>query len=170
MKVPGTVTKLLLAVLPIVAACSLSGADRPAVQVAAMDGVGPRSVEKQTQVSVVRDYLLAWQTLGEATEHNQPALLEGYFVGTAKEKLAATVREQQNLGLQTACRSQTHNIKVVFYSPEGLSIQLVDNVECDMEVRDHEKTVGTRHVRSRYLVVLTPAESSWKVRVFQGGS
>jgi hypothetical protein len=161
--------KTLLAAVPVLAALLLSGAGQPAVRVVPMDSVGPRPVEKQTQSSVVRDYLQAWQTLGSALGGNRADLLDGYFVGVAKEKLADTIREQKNLGMETSYRDQSHDIQVVFYSPEGLSIQLLDNVEYDVEVRDHGKTVGTQHVRTRYVAVLTPTESKWKVRVFQSG-
>jgi hypothetical protein len=167
--VPGIRTTLLAAV-PVLAALLLSGAGQPAVRVAPIDSVGPRPVEKQTQSSVVRDYLQAWQTLGSALGGNRADLLDGYFVGVAKEKLADTIREQQNLGIETSYRDQSHDLQVVFYSPEGLSIQLLDNVEYDVEVRDHGKTVGRQHVRTRYVAVLTPTESKWKVRVFQSGS
>lgn len=161
--------KTLLAAVPVLAALLLSGAGQPAVRVVPMDSVGPRPVEKQTQSSVVRDYLQAWQTLGSALGGNRADLLDGYFVSVAKEKLADTIREQKNLGMETSYRDQSHDIQVVFYSPEGLSIQLLDNVEYDVEVRDHGKTVGTQHVRTRYIAVLTPTESKWKVRVFQSG-
>ena len=166
--VPGT-RKTLLAALPLLVALLLSGAGKPSVRVAPMDAVGPRPVEKQTQSSVVRDYLQAWQTLGSALGENRADLLDGYFVGVAREKLADTIHEQNNLGIETTYRDQSHDVQVVFYSPEGLSIQLLDNVEYDVEVRDHGKTVGTQHVRARYVAVLTPTESKWKVRVFQSG-
>ena len=166
---PGIRTTLLAAV-PVLAALLMSGAGQPALRVAPMDSVGPRPVEKQTQSSVVRDYLQAWQTLDSALGGNRADLLDGYFVGVAKEKLADTIREQQNLGIETSYRDQSHDLQVVFYSPEGMSIQLLDNVEYDVEVRDHGKTVGTQHVRTRYVAVLTPTESKWKVRVFQSGS
>jgi hypothetical protein len=151
-------------------ALMLSGATQPAVKVAPMDSVGPRPVEAQTQASLVRDYLQAWQTLDAAMQTNTPDLLDGYFVGVAKEKLADTLRQQQALGIETAYRDVSHDIQVVFYSPEGLSIQLLDNVEYDMEIRDHGKTIGSQHVRARYVCVMSPTESKWKVRVFQGGS
>lgn len=167
--IPGT-PRTLLAALPILAALLFFGAAQPSVRVAPMESVGPRSVEKQTQSSVVRDYLQAWQTLGSALSQNRTDLLDGYFVGIAKEKLADTIREQQSLGIQTTYRDQSHDLQVAFYSPEGLSIQLVDNVEYDVEVRDHGKTVGTQHARTRYVAVLTPTESKWKIRVFQSGS
>ena len=158
------------ALLPILASLLFSGAAQPAVRVVPMDSVGPRPVEKQTQSSVVRDYLQAWQTLRGALSQNRADLLDGYFVGIAKDKLADTIREQQTLGIQTVYRDESHDLQVVFYSPEGLSIQLLDNIEYEVEVRDHGKTVGTQHVRTRYVAVLTPTESRWKVRVFQTGS
>ena len=162
--VPAAVPILALAAL-LVAAPAL-----PSVRVAPMDSVGPRPVEKQTQASVVRDYLQAWQTLDGAFRQNRADLLDGYFVGVAKEKLADTIREQLNLGIQTVYRDTSHDLQVVFYSPEGLSIQLLDNVDYEIEVRDHGKTVGTQHVRTRYVAVLTPTESRWKVRIFQSGA
>jgi hypothetical protein len=167
MKIASGVPRKLFAVWPILAALLLFGDPQPSVRVAPMDSVGPRSVEKQTQSSVVRDYLQAWQTLGSAMNQNRVELLDAYFVGIAKEKLTETIREQQQLGIQTTYRGQSHDLQVVFYSPEGLSIQLLDNVEYDVEVRDHGKTVGTQHVQTRYVAVLTPTESMWKVRVFQ---
>lgn len=167
---PG-IRRTLLATWPVVFLAALLFSDHaPSVRVAPMDAVGPRPVEQQTQSSVVRDYLQAWQTMRGALSQNRADLLDGYFVGIAKEKLADTIREQQNLGIQAAYRDQSHDLHVVFYSPEGLSIQLLDNVEYEVEVRDHGKTVGTQHVRTRYLAVLTPTESKWKVRVFQSGA
>ena len=158
------------AALPILGALLFSGAAQPSVRVAPMDSVWPRPLEKETQTSVVRDYLLAWQTLGGALSQNRADLLDGYFVGIAKDKLADTIREQQTFGIQTVYRDESHDLQVVFYSPEGLSIQLLDNVQYEVEVRDHGKTVGTEHVRTRYVAVLTPTESRWKVRVFQSGT
>jgi hypothetical protein len=154
----------------ILAALLMSGATEPAVKVAPMDSVGPRPVEKQTQASVVRDYLLAWETMDGALQKNRPDMLDDYFVGKAKEKLADTIREQKNLGIQTTYGNQSHDIQVVFYSPEGLSIEIVDNAGYEVEVRDHGKAVGTQQVQARYVAVLTPTESKWKVRVFQGAN
>jgi hypothetical protein len=119
---------------------------------------------------VVRDYLLAWETMDGALQKNRPDMLDDYFVGKAKEKLADTIREQNNLGIQTTYGNQSHDIQVVFYSPEGLSIEIVDNAGYEVEVRDHGKAVGTQQVQARYVAVLTPTESKWKVRVFQGAN
>jgi hypothetical protein len=73
------------------------------------------------------------------------------------------------MGISTRYLDQTHDLQIAFYSPEGLSIQLVDNVEYDVEVLDQGKVQGTQKMRGRYVVVMTPAEVRWRIRVFQGG-
>jgi len=160
---------LALVVISTLLAAFLFGDAKPSVRVAPIDLVEPRPVETQTQASVVRDYLKAWETLGSAMSENRADLLDGYFVGVAKDKLTDTIHEQQKLGIETDYRGLSHALQVVFYSPEGLSIQLADNVEYEVDVRDHGKAVGTQRVRTRYVAVLTPTESKWKVRVFQSG-
>ena len=143
------------------------GADQPAVHVEPTDSVGPRVLEKQTEEAVVRDYLQAWRSLSSAFEENRADLLDPDFIGSAKEKLTDTVREQEKLGLQTRYRDSAHDLQVVFYSPEGLSVQLVDTVTYDVQILDHEKVQATQHVRARYVAVLTPTEVRWKVRILQ---
>jgi len=149
------------------AALLFSGFQTSAVRVQGAESVGPRSLEKPTQAAVVRDYLLAWQSMSQALEENRSDVLDAAFVGLAKEKLADTVQEQQEAGLKTRYRDTAHGIKLVFYSPEGLSIQLVDTVEYEVQILDHDQVQATRHVRTRYVAVLTPTEVRWKVRVFQ---
>jgi hypothetical protein len=161
------VLKPLLLVCSVLAALFLWGSDQPAVRVAPTNSVGPRTLEKQTETAVIRDYLQAWQSLSGALDQNRADLLNRDFVGTAKEKLADTIREQAKLGIQTRYRDGKHDIQLVFYSPEGLSIQLVDTVEYDVQLLDHEKLQTTQHVRARYVALLTPTEVQWKVRVFQ---
>ena len=158
--------------LPCVLICGVflvSADTEPVIRVAPMDAVGPRPVETQTQSSVIRDYLLAWKAMDTALTQNRADLLDAYFVGQAKEALTDTVREQQTIGIQTSYLPKSHDIKVVFYSPEGLSIQLVDEVEYEVEVRKDDHSLGSEQVRARYVAVLSPTESKWKVRVFQGG-
>jgi hypothetical protein len=151
----------------IFAAIFVFGSDQPAVRVEPTDSLGPRTLEKQTKGAVIRDYLQAWNSLSRAFEQNQGDILDADFVGVAKEKLEDTIREQARLGIQTRYRDGAHDIQLVFYSPEGLSLQLVDTVEYDVQILDHEKVLTTQHVRARYVAVLTPTEVRWKVRVFQ---
>jgi hypothetical protein len=129
--------------------------------------VGPRTLESQTEKAVVRDYLKSWQTLSHALSQNRADLLDADFVGVAREKLGDTVRQQRELGMQTQYQDRSHDLSLVFYSPEGLSVQLTDTVEYDVQIKDHDQTWVTQHLRTRYVVVLTPTEVQWKVRVFQ---
>jgi hypothetical protein len=128
---------------------------------------GPRPLADQTAHAVVQDYLEAWQTLHDALEQNRVDTLDRDFVGAARDKLAETVQQQTKLGLRAGYQDRSHDIQIVFYSPEGLSIQLIDNVEYDQQVSDHDKVVTTQHVSARYVVVLTPSETRWRVRVLQ---
>jgi hypothetical protein len=160
-------TKPLFIMCSLFAAIIALGSDHPVVGIAPTRSVGPRPLEKQTETGVTRDYLQAWRSMSDAFEQNRADLLDRDFIGTAKEKLAGTIREQAKLGIRTRYRDSSHDIQLVFYSPEGLSIQLVDTVEYDLEVMDHDKTQSAQHVRARYVAVLTPTEIRWKVRVFQ---
>lgn len=175
-KKPAT-RKLLLMVSSLIfcsifAAIFVFAADEPeankaAVRVEPTTSVGPRTLEKQTETAVVRDYLEAWRSMSAALEENRPQLLDADFVGAAKQKLTDTIHEQARLGMQTRYRDTAHDLRLTFYSPEGMSLQLLDTVEYEVEVVDHGKVIGTQPVRVRYVAVLTPTEVRWKVRVFQ---
>lgn len=151
----------------ILAALLLSGFDQPAVRIEPANSAGPRPLEKQTETAVIRDYLQGWESMRKALDQNRVDLLDANFVGVAKEKLADSIREQDKLGMATRYRDYSHDIALVFYSPEGLSIQLIDKVEYDVEILDHGQIQGAQRVHSRYVAVLTPTEVRWKVRVFQ---
>jgi hypothetical protein len=161
------ITRRILVACSVFLAIFALGSDQPAVRVEGTDAVGPRALEKQTAAAVTRDYLQAWRSLTAALDQNRAGLLDPSFVGIAKEKLAGTIREQSDLGIQTRYRDVAHDLRIVFYSPEGLSIQLLDTVEYDVQILDHKTVQATQHVRTRYVAVLTPTEVRWKVRVFQ---
>ena len=57
--------------------------------------------------------------------------------------------------------------RTAWNSPDGLSIEMTDSVDYDVQLLDHGKVKTQQHVRSRYVIVLTPAEVQWRVRVFQ---
>jgi len=142
-------------------------AESPSVHVEPPHFQEPRPVEKQTQTAVVRDYLQSWHSFRAAMEQNRPDLLDPDFVGTARDKLAGTIQQQVKLGLRTRYRDRSHDLQIVFYSPEGLSIQMIDTVEYEEQVLDQRKVLTTQRVHARYIVILTPAENRWQVRVFQ---
>jgi hypothetical protein len=164
------VRKLFLIGCSAFAAVFVLASDQPAVRIEPSDSVGPRTLEKQTETAVIRDYLQAWRGLSAALEQNRADLLDRDFVGAAREKLADTVSDQAKLGIRTRYQDGAHDVQLVFYSPEGLSVQLVDTVEYDVQLLDHEKLRTTQHVRARYVAVLTPTEVQWKVRIFQAES
>jgi len=171
MRVPwrtrGRSAKVLRLGCALLAGLLLAGFASPAVRVDA-EAVGPRALEDQTRTAVVRDYLQAWKSMSQAFQENRIDALDTSYLGLAKEKLAEAVREQRELGIKTNYRDLSHHLKIVFYSPEGLSVQLVDTVEYEMQIVDHDQVLAQpQHVRARYVAVLTPTEVRWKVRVFQ---
>jgi hypothetical protein len=157
---------LMLLVLAAVVPLS---AQQPLVHVEPTELQGPRILNEQTKSGVIRDYLDAWQSVTAALQQNRPDLLDRDFVGTAKDKLTDTIHDQVTMGISTRYLDQTHDLQIAFYSPEGLSIQLVDNVQYEVQALDHGKVLGTQKLRGRYIVVMTPAEVRWRVRIFQGG-
>ena len=149
------------------AGCSLA-ADKAEVRVEPSHLQGPRALEKQTEAAVIRDYLEAWQYLKDAFEQNRSELLNSAYAGDAKDKLTATIAEQSKLGIHTRYQDRSHDIQIVFYSPEGLSIEIIDSVEYDVQIFDHDKAQPVQRVRARYTGVLTPSEVRWRVRILQG--
>jgi hypothetical protein len=127
----------------------------------------PRPLQKQTETAAIRDYLESWQSLQAALEQNRPGLLGQSFVGTALDKLTETMHQQNAAGIHTRYKDRAHDLQIVSYSPDGLSIQLIDNVEYDQQVLERDKILTQQRVHARYIVVLTPAEVRWRVRVFQ---
>lgn len=155
---------VLAAVLSGALACAFGQA---AVHVEVPHLQGPRNLAEQTSNAVVKNYIESWQSLKAALEQNRPAALDRDFVGTAKQKLTETIQQQAKLGMKTTYQDRSHDIQIVFYSPEGLSVELVDNVEYDVKVSDKDKVVATHPEHARYVVVMTPTEVRWRVRVLQ---
>jgi len=152
------------------AAASSIGSAEAAVRVEPSNLQGPRPLPEQTGKAAVRDYLQAWQSFSAAFEQNRSDLLDPAFVGTARDKLAQTIQQQAALGLRTHYQDLSHDLQIVFYSPDGLSIELIDKVEYDLQLLDHDRVKTTQHINARYVIVLTPAEVRWRARVFQAVS
>jgi hypothetical protein len=160
--------KLMLVISSVFAAALPLSASDPVVRVAPTDLQGPRTLNEQTRSAVIRGYLDAWQSAAAALQQNRPELLDRNFVGTAKDKLTDTIHDQVTTGISTRYLDRSHDLQILFYSPEGLSVQLVDNVEYDVQVVDKGKVQTTQKAHARYVVVMTPAEVRWRVRIFQG--
>ncbi len=128
---------------------------------------GPREVEDQTKDSITRDYGKAWEALGRALEENRPDLLRSDFVGYAQDRWIQTVKAQKTAGLSRRILDQGHHVQVIFYSPDGSAMQLRDTAQLEVQYRDGSKVVHSEKLSAQYLVLMTPAENSWKVRVLQ---
>jgi hypothetical protein len=127
----------------------------------------PREIEETTQKSLARDYATAWQTMTEALDQNRADLLSANFIGTADDKLTATIQEQTKVGLHQHITDQGHTVDAVFYSPEGSAIELHDTAHLQIDVMDGSKVVHTENATVHYVALLTAAENSWKVRVLE---
>jgi hypothetical protein len=153
--------------LTTLGAASVGASSQAAVHIEPSHLNGPRILADQTATAVVKNYIESWQSLKAALEQNRPELLDRDFVGNAKQTLTGTIQQQAKLGMKTSYQDRSHDIQIVFYSPEGLSVELVDNVEYDVQVSDKDKVLATQPVRARYVVVMTPTEVRWRVRVLQ---
>lgn len=161
-----TIRRLLLVACALLLSLPLA-AQEASVQVLPPDLQGSRQLEPLTAAAVVRDYVQSWQAFRTAFDRNNPQLLDQDFVGVALTKLSGAVAEQNHLGLHTRYVDGSHRLQIVFYSPDGLSIQLVDQVEYDEQVMQGATVLATQPVQARYLVVLTPSQTRWLVRIFQ---
>jgi hypothetical protein len=120
-----------------------------------------------TEKAVIRDYLESWKSMRDALDSNEASLLSPWFVGTAHDKLAKAIEQQAKIGIHTRYIDRSHNLQIIFYSPEGLSIELTDDVVYDEQVMQGGNILGTQTMRARYLAVLTPSDVRWTVRIFQ---
>jgi hypothetical protein len=140
---------------------------QPSVRVEPLKAQGQRPLEQMTADAVVRDFLQSWQSLQSAFDQNRADLLDANFVGDALDKLSSAIQQQTSLGIRTQYHDLSHDLQIVFYSPEGLSVELTDDVEYEVQLFDHDEPKGTQHLHARYVAILTPSESSWRVRVLQ---
>ena len=162
-----TMLRALLILGSCFAISPIMGIAQASVQVEPENLKGPRELQEQTRATVIRDYVESWKSFCGAMEQNRPDLLNADFVGTSKDKLTDAIGQQAAAGIRTRYRDLSHDLQIVYYSPEGLSVELTDKVEYEVQLLDHDKVTATQHVSGRYVVVMTPAEVRWRVRVFQ---
>jgi len=161
------VLKASLLLLAVAATAATMAVAQPTVRVEPAHLETQRPLADETAKAAIRDYLESWQSMDAALEQNRPDLLDADFVGDARDKLSETIQEQAKLGIRTHYEDRAHDVQIVFYSPEGLSIELIDTVDYDTQLLDHDKPQAKQQVHARYIVVLTPAELRWRVRVLQ---
>ena len=140
-------------------------ASAPSVEVQfKYDSVQPRQMEDTTPASIVRDYKAAWQNMASAMEQNRADLLDASFVGFAHDKLGDAIDEQKKNGLRRRYIDHGHKLEAVFYSYDGSAMQLKDTASVEVELMDGNKVVATQQGTIFYMVLMTPAENSWKIR------
>jgi hypothetical protein len=143
---------------PLVRAASLPGITLNA------ESIAPRAIEQRTGETVTRDYAHAWQDLAEALEGNRSDLLKEYFTGTAKDRLIQRITDQRKAGMHTRYVDHGHQVRAVFYSPDGGEMQLVDQAQIEVQVFDGQKQIYTANKPQKYLVLMTPGADRWYVR------
>lgn len=137
----------------------------PAIQVQlSTESTQPRQIEETTQASVLRDYKTAWQNLAGAMEQNRTDLLDASFVGFAHDRFADAIAAQKQNGLRRRYVDHGHKVEAVFYSYDGSALQLKDTASVEIQLMDGDKVVATEPGTIHYMVLMTPAENSWKVR------
>jgi hypothetical protein len=141
-------------------------ASTPAVTIDSQKAA-PRQVEDTTEKAIARDYSAAWAAMTAALDQNRSELVSANFVGAAAEKLSATIAQQQKAGLHQRFTDQGHSTQVVFYSPEGSAMELRDTARLQIQLLDGDKVIHSEQATVHYIVLLTAAENSWKVRVLQ---
>jgi hypothetical protein len=137
----------------------------PAIQVQlTTENTQPRQLEETSQTSVLRDYKAAWQTLASAMEQNRADLLDSSFVGFAHDRLTEAIAAQKQNGLRRRYVDHGHKVEAVFYSYDGSALQLKDTASVEIQLMDGDKVVATEPGTVHYMVLMTPAENSWKIR------
>ncbi len=132
-----------------------------------VQSAAPRAVEESTQKAIVRDYATAWQAMADALDQNRSDLLAPNFVGNASESLSATIDQQRKAGLRQHIVDKGHSVEAIFYSPEGSAMEVHDTAQLQLQLLDGSNIVHSEDATVHYVVLLTAAENSWKVRVLQ---
>jgi hypothetical protein len=157
-------TALIVLSSPMIAVLTLAQSN---VRVNASMPRSPRALEARTLRDTVRDYLQSWKAMGSAFDQNRADVLGEDFVGRAMQELTNTLKEQTALGIHTHYQDISHNIQFLFYSPEGSSIEFSDLAKFKVQVFDRGHLVSNRLESAHYIVVMTPAEARWSIRIFQ---
>lgn len=157
----------LSALVPLSSRVVHAFADTPATIALNTSGVQPRQVEETTLQSASRVYGKAWQDLGTALANNNVSALSSSFVGFARERYTTQARQQAEAGIATRLTPLSHNAKVEFYSVDGSSMQVRDDVQLKTEVMDGSKVVASQTATVPYVAILTVVDDGWRVRILE---
>ena len=128
------------------------------------DNIAPRPIEELTGHNVTRDYANAWRDLAQALDKNQPAVLETYFTGFAKDVFTKRISDQKKTGVHIRYIDRGHQVQAFFYAPDGGEMQLLDKAQIEEQVLDGDKLIHQENSTRHYLVLMTPGADRWFVR------
>ena len=131
---------------------------------------GPRQLESSLQRSIPADYAKAWQTLSEALQGGDPSVLDRYWTGVAHDKLQRLVQDQISTNVQVRYIDRSHRLQAVFYPTDGAALLLHDTAQIEIQVLSAGKLIHTENVTEKYVVLMTPSQDRWLVRIFQTAS
>ncbi len=157
---------LLLALASTTHAASPAPVQSP-IQSFNTDSAAPRPVEETTALAVQRDYAQAWQSLVAALGENRAELLDENFTGGARQQWQDAIHAQQKNGLNRLIVDHGHQVRVRFYSLDGSALEAMDTADLEIQYHEGSKLLSSERIQAHYLVLLTPAENSWKIRILQ---
>jgi hypothetical protein len=131
---------------------------------------GPRQLESTLQHSIPADYAKAWQTLSEALQSGDSSVLDRYWTGVAHDKLQRLVQDQISTGVQVRYVDKSHRLEAVFYPTDGAALLLHDTAQIEIQVLSSGKLIHTEDLTAKYVVLMTPGQDRWLVRIFQTAS
>jgi hypothetical protein len=131
---------------------------------------GPRQLESTLQRSIPADYAKAWQTLSEALQSADPSVLDRYWTGVAHDKLQRLVKDQMSTDVQVRYIDKSHRLQAVFYPTDGAALLLHDTAQLEIQVLSAGKLIHTEDITEKYVVLMTPGQDRWLVRIFQTAS
>jgi hypothetical protein len=156
----------LFAIAPFAPRAIAADNDGPKIQLNIANSQ-PREVEETTQKSITREYSTAWKTLADALANNRPDRISESFVGSAEDQMRKQISEQMNNQLSTRIVDRGHKLDVVFYSPEGSTMQLRDTAQLERQYLSGGRVVHSENITQNYLVLMAVTGDRWKVRVLQ---
>jgi hypothetical protein len=159
------------AVLGVTFCCALvfpASASVPASDIQlTVSGAGPREVEDTVQQSIPRDYAQAWQAMEAALQSGDASGLNQYWVGIAHDKLVQKVQDEGQTNVRVRYQDKSHHLQAIYYPTDGAALLLHDNAEVELQVLDSGKVIHSQTIHQKYVVLMTPGQDRWFVRVFQ---
>jgi hypothetical protein len=161
---PRIVISLVKAGIFTASACILGLAQSPPQVHLEAEGLAPRSIEELTGTTIVHHYAQAWSDLALALDSNRTDGLGEEFTGFAKDHLMRRVKDQQQTGVHVRIVDHGHQLKALFYSTDGTSMQLLDRARLEIQIFDGDRLLDTQDATHEYMVLMTPGADRWYVR------